>query len=486
MAYKSTLNYRFILKFTGVLLLIEGLFMLLTLPVAFFYQQGEHWALLFSAIFTSFTGSIFYMIGHSNQQIHISKRDGYIAITLVWVMVALMGSLPYLFSGVTSSFTDALFESASGFTTTGATIFDNVETLPPGILMWRSLSQWIGGMGIIVFSLSILSMFGLKRRDLLFNDITGPSFIKVHPTLAGTFKRILMVYVFLSLSLMVILLFQGMPVLDAICHSFSTVSTGGFSSRNNNLADFGNGIHWTIFVFMFLAGINFTQIYFAAMGNLKKFLKNEESLWYVLIILIFGGAIIIIQNYHGENFGDAVHFSLFHVVSSLSTTGYYLENGHHWVPVVSYMFFMLIFIGGCSGSSAGGMKIFRPLLLTKNTILEYKRMLHPRAIVPVKYNRLVVSKSMVNASLAFFFFYMLIFAFGASLLSFSGLDFEAALGISAASIGNVGPAVVAMCPQCSFAAFPIFAKWVIMFLMFVGRMEIFIIIVLFSKTFWRK
>ncbi|MBL7010523.1 MAG: TrkH family potassium uptake protein [Candidatus Marinimicrobia bacterium] len=427
----------------------------------------------------------------------LNSKDGFAIVTLSWILVALAGTLPFYLTGAIPNFTDAWFESMSGVTTTGASIIGNPQTLPHlpngveslthGVLYWRSFIQWIGGMGIIVFTIAILPLLGAGGVQLFKAEVPGPVADKIRPRVKETAKILWMVYVGLTAAEAILLSISGMSWFDAICHAFTTMPTGGFSTQNASIAAYGNPvIHYIIILFMFIAGVNFTLHFRSLTGNVKICLKDPEFLAYIGIA--FGVTFFIFLNVasaQGEWTHDNFLSSLFQSISILTTTGYGSANYEIWPYFSQYLILILMFIGGMGGSTGGGMKVARIILLVKYAATETRRMLHSRAIIPIRIGDRYISEDVVRNTLGFFLFYMSIFGITALILTTLNLDIESAIGAAASAIGNIGPGLGAFGPTDNYALLHPIGKWMLTFCMLLGRLEIFTIMVLFSRTFWK-
>ncbi|HOI86638.1 MAG TPA: TrkH family potassium uptake protein [Lentimicrobium sp.] len=499
MAGKRKINLNAILKITGLLLVIEGLFMFTSLGFSAWYDPGflhhlrlfdpshDFLPLLISGGITGLTGILLWATNRKLDQNSIGKREGYIVVTLTWVTISFFGALPFILSGTTTSFTDAFFETMSGFTTTGATIFTDIEALPEGILFWRSMTHWIGGMGIIVLSLAILPFLGVGGMQLFIAEVPGLTPDKLHPRITQTAKRLWIIYVIMTLAQTALLMAGGLSLFDSLCHAFGTMATGGFSTKNDSIASFSPYLQYVIIVFMYLAGISFTLHYLFLKRQFGKVFKNEELRHYTLLLvlstLVITVALILIQHIAPAK---AFRDSLFQVVSIVTTTGYITSDYLLWPYFTWVLIFLLMFTGGCAGSTGGGIKIVRIILLLKNSALELKRIIHPQALLPVRLNGKAISQQIIFNVLAFFLIYILIFGFGSLLLSMLGLEFESALGAVAASLGNIGPGLGIVGPSLNYSTIPVAGKWLLSFLMMLGRLELFTVLILFSAAFWRK
>jgi trk system potassium uptake protein TrkH len=482
------MNYKLIFNIVGFLLIIVGLFIFTAIPFSIYYQSDDIPALIISGAVTCFTGLITWFATRKNETKDFGKREGYIIVTSSWVVMSLFGALPFIIHGSIPSYTDAFFETISGFTTTGATILTDIEKLPYGLLFWRSLTQWLGGMGIIVLSLAILPILGIGGMQLFMAEVPGPTKDKVHPRVRETAKRLWGIYFILTIAEVVLLLIGGMNLFDAITHSFTTMATGGFSPKNASIAFYTSPfIHYVIIVFMFFAGVNFTIHYYALHGNFDFLKNNNEFRFYSAIIIVATIFIMLIHLPHTDfHYEEAFRQSLFHVVSLATTTGFVTSDFENWAPFSRMIFFTLLFVGGCAGSTGGSIKVIRHYLLFRNGFLELKRLIHPRAVIPVRVNNKAVPPEIILNVQAFFIFYILLFLLGSIVLSILGLDFVTALGAAATCLGNVGPGIGTVGPVSNFAHMPEAGKWILSFLMLLGRLELFTVLIIFSSYFWKK
>ena len=488
MSVLSKINGKIILQFIGILLIIEGLFMFTGIPFSLYYCERKCLSLLYSGLITSGTGVVLWLLTRKAER-NIGKREGYIIVTATWLVISLFGSLPYLISNAIPNFTNAFFETISGFTTTGASIQVDIESLPRGLLFWRSLTQWIGGMGIIVLSVAILPILGIGGMQLFVAEMPGTGITpdKLHPRITQTAKRLWLIDVFFTFIEAALLLLGGMNLFDSLCHSFTTMSTGGFSTQNASVAGYAPYIQYVIVLFMIIAGTNFTLHYLGMHGKIREVWKNEEFRYYILFT--FGFVVLItvfILWYSDVGVEKAFRDSLFQVVSIVTTTGFVTSDYLIWPGNLWIFIFLLMFIGGSAGSTAGGIKIARQILLLKNSALEFKRMIHPKAVIPVRFNGRAVPQDIIHMIMAFFLFYILIFFAGTFIMTLLGLDFDTAIGATIASLGNIGPGIGAVGPVDNYSALPNAAKWLSAFLMLLGRLELFTVIILFSPSFWKK
>ncbi len=488
---KSLINTKVVANVIGTLIIISGILMAFAIPISVYYDEGGLYPLIISSIITLSFGLLLKLTTRKSENAEIKKREGYLIVALGWLSMAIFGSLPYLLSGAIPNFANAFFETVSGLTTTGASILDNIEEIPKGILFWRSLTQWIGGMGIIVLTIAILPLLGVGGMELFASEAPGPSKDKIHPRIKETAKRLWFIYVGFTVLQTILLMYPGgMNFFDAINHSFTTMSTGGFSTKQASVAHFNSAIvDYIIIVFMFIAGTNFTLLYFGFKFKFKKFWENDEFKWYFGAILLLTALIIpSVYGYSTQNLGFEKTFrdALFQIVSIITTTGFSSADFTTWGAFVTFLFFLLLFTGASAGSTSGGMKLVRIVLLIKNGFLEFKRRLHPNAVVPVHLNRQGVPITIIYNLLAFVFFYLSTFVVGSLVVTFLGVDFMEAVSAVATSIGNVGPGIGSIGPAYSFAHLPDASKWVLSFLMLMGRLELFTIAILFTPYFWRR
>ncbi len=497
---KLKLNYEIIFHFLGLLILFNGGFVLLSALVSFLYKDGVTSELFISGISTLIIGvvTMFFTRKHKKE---MNKREGYIVVSFGWVIMALSGTMPYVLTGSIPSFSSAFFETMSGFTTTGASILNDIESVPKGVLFWRSLTHWIGGMGIIVLAIAILPLLGIGGMQLFAAEAPGPSADKLHPRITDTAKRLWLIYFGYTAAETILLQVAGMSFFDAINHSMCTLSTGGFSTKNTSVAYWNAEpvIQYIIIIFMFIAGTNFILSYFAFTGKVQKIIKDEEFKLYFKFIAVFTIMAALIIYFRADASLSSIdhpmvwgkeessfRHALFQVIAIITTTGFVTADYTLWTPFLIVFFFGIMFLGGSAGSTSGGVKVVRHLLLIKNGFIEFKRALHPNAILPVRYNKKAVSGDIVFNVLAFFILYMLSFIIGALGFSMMDINFDASIGLAASSLGNVGPALGDFGPVNNYSALPAIGKWWCSFLMLIGRLELFTVLVLFTPFFWRN
>ena len=479
----------------GALLSILGLTMIIPMLISWVLGESDFNGFLYSILICITVGSPLWYFTRYNR--NLTNRDGFAIVTFSWITTAVIGSLPFYLSGAIPDVTDAFFESMSGVTTTGATILGNIstmphlengiESLPHGILFWRSFIQWIGGMGIIVFYIAILPLLGVGGVQLFKAEVPGPVADKIKPRVKETAKFLWIIYVGITLIEIIVLRIAGMEAFDSICHAFTTMPTGGFSTKNASIAYYNSPvIHYIIIIFMFLAGVNFSLHFRAINGDVKAYLKDKEFLVYLFIIVFVSSIIFLTLSYQTNTFSDlGIRESLFGTIAILTGTGYVLGDYELWPIFLQMILLTLMFIGGMGGSTTGGMKVIRVLLLVKYAALETRRMLHSRALLPVKIGKQLIKEDVVRNTLGFFLFFMSAFIIATILLSTMGLDIETSIGAAASAMGNIGPALGDFGPTDNYALLSDPGKWVLTFCMLLGRLEIFTVIVLFSKTFWK-
>jgi len=477
------------------MLVATGLSMLIPTVISWSFSEPDFSGHLQSMIICIVVGIPFWMITRKSRA--LNSKDGFAIVSFAWLIVAFAGSLPFYLSGTIPNFTDAWFEAMSGVTTTGATIIGNpttlpnlpngIESMPHGILFWRSFLQWIGGMGIIVFTIAILPLLGVGGVQLFKAEVPGPVADKIRPRVKETAKILWMVYVGFTFLQFLLLGFAGMPWFDSICHAFTTMPTGGFSTQNASIAAYSNPlIHYIIIFFMFIAGVNFTLHFRAITGNFKSYFKDYEFKVY-FFILFFATTFIFFNISYSES--DLSHntfqISLFQSLALMTGTGYANANYELWPFFSQLLLFFMMFFGAMGGSTSGGMKIARVILLIKYAASETRRMLHSRAIIPIRIGDRTISDDVIRNTLGFFLIYLSFFMITALVLTALNFDFLSSLSAAASAIGNVGPAFGAFGPTDNYALLHPIGKWMMTFCMLLGRLEIFTIMVLFSRTFWR-
>lgn len=483
----TRLHGRSILNILGVLIILNGFCISLCLPFSLHYEEESWKAIAISAGLSFLIGGIAYGSTISARE-SIKKREGYLIVGLGWIILSLFGSLPYYLSGAIPEYTDAFFETMSGYTTTGASILTDIEALPKGLLFWRSMTQWIGGMGMIVLAVAILPILGVGGMQLFSAEASGISYDKLQPRIKDTAKRLYIIYIGMTAITCALLMYGGMDFFDGINHALTTLSTGGFSTKNASIGYWDSAfIQYVIIAFMFIGGTNFVMLYLMLKGNFRKPFENEEFKFYVILVLAVTILVttVLFVNGHGaleKTFRDA----LFQVISIVTTTGFATADFTHWGAILTWIFFLLMFTGASAGSTSGGIKIVRHVLVAKNSVIELKRLLHPSAIIPVRYSGKPVKYEITSNTLAFVIIYITIFGVGSLVMTLMGMDVISAVGAVATSLGNVGPGLGDVGPSSNFASVHTEGKWFLAFLMMLGRLELFTVLILFTAYFWRK
>jgi trk system potassium uptake protein TrkH len=481
------LNIRIIARVFSQGLIIEAVFMLITAGTSWFFSEPEVKSFLFSAIITLVTGVLVFTPLRNEEKVY-GTREGFIIITCIWLLFSIFGTLPYLLSSTLGTFTDAFFESLSGFTTTGASTIGDVESLPRGILFWRSLTQWLGGLAIITLSFYVLPVIKRLNIHLSLTEFSGKMTDKIHPKIIETTKRLVLIFVFLTFCEILLLVIGGMPLFDAICHSMSTMSTGGFSTRNNGVAAFSSPfIRVVITLFMFCAGTNLTVFYYSIKGNLRKVIRNSEFLVYIIMIFFFSVLIsLLISGTFGGSLSKSLTAGFFNTISIITTTGFYSENFNQWGDISTIIILLLMFTGGMAGSASGGIKIIRLMVTAKNSRNESARLIHPMAYMPVRIEEKIVPQNTVYNILIFIILYMIILSAGTLVFSFLDYDITTSFSTAASMLGNIGPGLGSFGPLTTYADMPSMGKWVLCILMLLGRLELMAVIILFTGGFYRN
>jgi len=475
----------------GGLLMFKSVILLSTILIALYYDEHVVTHFLITSALSLVLGMFFFIFGR-NASPMIGKREGSVIVTGIWIVFSFIGFLPFWLSGSIPSVTDAFFETMSGFTTTGASILNDIESLPKSILYWRSLTQWIGGIGIIVISIALLPIFGFTSVQLFSAEATGPTKDKIHPRISEAAKRLLGIYILLTVAEVLLLTLAGMGWFDALNHSFTTMATGGFSTKQASIAYWDSPlIQYIIILFMFFAGVNFALFYFFLTGKFGKFRENEEFRIFVHVTIIFALLIALqmIPQMQGFSFFEiekVFRDSLFTVVSIITTTGYVTFDYMLLNPVTWLLILVLMLIGASAGSTAGGMKLVRVILVFKYAYYEFKRIIHPNAVFPVRYNTNLVHEEVINRVLSFIMLYFIIIFVGSIILAFSGMGFMESISGMITCLSDVGPGLGTIGPVGNFAHLPDFSKWFLSFVMLVGRLELFTVLVIFTPIFWKR
>jgi trk system potassium uptake protein TrkH len=483
------MRWRYTLHVIGALVFCVGLTMAVPLGFSLYYGDASRMALAQAMLVTMAAGALLYagFRGHARDRT-LNHREGMAIVALAWVAAGLFGGLPFLLGGTFPSAVDCFFESFSGFTTTGASILTDIEGQPKGLLFWRSMTHWLGGMGIIVLSIAILPFLGVGGMQLYKAEVPGPVPDKLKPRIKDTATVLWKVYLLFSALEAVLLLFGGMSLFDSLCHTFGTMATGGFSTKNTSIAAFHSPyIDWVITVFMLIAGINFSLHYLALKGRPLKMLKDPELRFFLGLFAVFG--LVIGISIYGQNYdtvGETLRYTCFQTASILTTTGYATADFELWTPIAVAILVMCMFIGGSAGSTGGGMKVMRIQLLLKHASHELFKIIHPRSVSRVKLGRTNVSTDVLSSIQGFFVLWLGLLVACAFVVAATGVDVVTSFASSLACIGNIGPGIGSVGPAENYAHIPHVAKLALMFCMVLGRLEVYTVIILLAPEFWRK
>jgi trk system potassium uptake protein TrkH len=464
--------------------LIIGGFFAIPLAFSFYYQDGLQLIFTLQMAGIIFLGLVFRLF--SKRATELTLREGFLTVTLSWVTLSLFGSVPFMASGFVPNFTDAFFETMSGFTTTGASILANIEALPKSLLLWRNMTQWLGGMGVIALAVAILPFLGVGGVQLFKAEVPGPIKDKISPRISETAKLLWGVYLIFTLAETILLMLGGLSFFESLCTTFGTMATGGFSPKNASIAAYPSAyVHYVITFFMFMAGVNFSLHYWALRGKIRFHFSNPEFRFFTGVISFACVSVLVARLVHGEILSEELFRStLFQTISIVTTTGFVTSNYEKWPMVSQILLLSLMFIGGCTSSTGGGIKNVRIQILFKYLGSEMKKIFHPHGVFPVKIGSRPVSESIVSNVIGFVALYILIFFSGVVAMTAVGLDMQTSVGAVAATLGNVGPGLGAVGPADNYSHVPFLGKWVLSFLMMTGRLEIFTVLVIFTRHFW--
>jgi trk system potassium uptake protein TrkH len=482
------MNIVLVLNLVGVVLIFSSVFMLLPVVVSLLSGGQDLMALGTTFLVTLFSGILLYFFTKRQKAIELKHRDGFAVVTISWLAISFFGSFPYILSGVSESFTSAYFESMAGFTTTGASVISDLEMLPDGILLWRSLTQWMGGMGIIVFSIAILPMLGAGGMQLFKAEVPDIGVEKLKPRILDTAKSLWSIYAGLTAVLALLLYVSGMSVLDAACHAFTTMATGGFSTKSASIAYFDSAqIDIIITVFMFLAGVNFAMHFYALRGRFSRFAKSSEFKFYCTVVGLSIAVVTLSLMAAGyQSVTDALRYASFQVVSIMTTTGYATADFELWPVFVQMLLLCLMFFGGMRGSTGGGMKQVRVLLMFKQAYRELYQLIHPHALTALKLDGKNLHKETLGGIWGFLFLFILITVIATLFMTAMGIDIVTSSSAVISAMANVGPALGEVGPTENYAGIPMAGKWILIFCMLIGRLEIYTVVVLFVPHFWKK
>ncbi|WP_294629174.1 TrkH family potassium uptake protein [uncultured Bacteroides sp.] len=481
------INSKIIYHIMGFLLLIETAMLLCCGGISFFYREDDLQSFLISSAITTGASLLLLKLGQGAERT-LNRREGYVIVSLAWVVFSVFGMLPFCIGNYIPNLADAFFETMSGFSSTGATILDNIESMPHGILFWRSLTQWVGGLGIIFFTIAVLPIFGVSGVQVFAAEASGPTHDKVHPRIGITAKWIWSIYAGLTGTLTVLLFLGGMSPFDSVCHALTTTSTGGFSTRQSSIAFYNSPyMEYVLSLFMFLSGINFTLLLLVFKRKIGKVANDAELRFYFKFVLFFT-LFIAGWLYRETPIGmeEALRKALFQVVSLQTSTGFATADYMQWPPILWGCLAVIMVVGACAGSTTGGIKCIRMVILFKIVKNEFKHILHPNAVLPIRINKQVISSSTLSTVLAFSFLYVVIAFVCVLILMGLGVDFMESVGVVISSISNMGPGLGLCGPAYSWSALPDAAKWLLSFLMLLGRLELFTVLLLFTSDFWKK
>ena len=482
------MNYRIIIHLTGSVLVIISAFMLTGVIVSLVLDQPDLKAMALSVCITLASGLVMYFSTFKHKRESMRHRDVFGSVTICWLTITLFGSLPYLLSGTFDSFTNAYFEAMAGFTTTGATMLMDIEAVPLGVLFWRHMTQWIGGMGIILFALAVLPFMGSGGLQLFKAEVPEITVDRLRPRIIDTAKVLWYIYALFTFAAFVLYFLGGMSVYDALCHAFTTLATGGFSTKNASIGHFNSlYIESVTTIFMFLGGVNYSLYFYAFRGKKGRFLESSEFRFYLGVTLT--AIVLIAWSEFGDTYdsiGSALRYASFQAVSIMTTTGYTTADYEGWRHFSQIMLVTLMFFGGMIGSTSGGMKQVRVLLMLKQGYRELYQLIHPHAVTTVKLDNKPFTKEILGSIWGFLFIFLLMNVLGTLALTAMGLDYVTATSTVIAAMNNIGPALGDAGPTDNYFGLPAAAKWVLAFLMLVGRLEVYTVIILFIPRFWKK
>ena len=483
----SLINWKMIFRLLGSLLLFEAILFLLCGGVSLYYREPDYLVFLQVAALNVLAGGALQAIFHKADR-HLTRRDAYCIVTFSWVLFSLSGMMPFLLSGSISRVADAFFETVSGFTTTGATILNDIESLSHGMLFWRSLMQWVGGVGIVFFTIAIFPFFGGESLQLFSAESTGVKKERILPKISVTVKWIALVYLLLSFSEALLLRCGGMGWFDAINHALTSTATGGYSTKQDSIAYWDSPfIQYVVAIFVMLSGVNFSLYCLCLRGRVRRLFQDDELRFYlrtITIITLIITASLVFWNHYGVE--QAFRSAFFQVVSIITTTGFCTDDYLLWPSFTWMLLLFAMLAGGCTGSTSGGLKNMRLLILMRSIKMEFRRKLHPNAVLPVKADGRVLSTHVVSTVTTFVLFYVLCILIGWTLLMMMGLGMTEAMSTAISAISNVGPALGNYGPMFTWASMPDASKWLLSFLMLIGRLELFCVLLILNPDFWKR
>ncbi|HCC53108.1 MAG TPA: potassium transporter [Porphyromonadaceae bacterium] len=485
------INILYIVKTLGSILILETIFLLIATGVAFIYGGSDRIPMLTSSGIMFGAGLLFFLTGRKADEYHAGRREGMLTVTLTWAILSFFGMMPFYIGGYIDNITDAYLETMSGFTTTGLTVQDDIESLPRGILFWRSLMQWQGGIGMVVFTVALLPMFGGSASQLFDAETTGFSHERFRPRVTQVAKRLSSVYILLTLLLIFLLWIGPMDFYEAVNHAMGSISTGGYSTKNASIAYWDSPyIEYVVMFGMCIGGMKLPLFFFALKGEFRQFRNDEETRWYLIYLLFFIVVTVVWLFYNGYETAscdveNTIRKGAFQVISLATTTGFLTSDYVAWGPFYWLIAIFLMLICGCGGSTSGGLKMGRALILVKNMLNEFRKQTHPAAILPVRVSGRVISQDTIYRVHIFALVYVLLICFSWIFLLINGLTFEEAIGTSISAISNVGPSLGSLVDG-NLSTISSVSKWYVSFLMMVGRLEIFTVLTLLLPGFWKR
>ncbi|NQT58281.1 MAG: TrkH family potassium uptake protein [Bacteroidetes bacterium] len=485
------MHFAVVFNIISILMLVISGFMLFPLGIAYFNGETSYaTAFLHTILIVLTIGIIVYFITRKLKGKQFSAKDGFLVVTISWVIASAAGALPFYLSGAIPSYTEAFFETMSGFTTTGASILTEIQSLPKSILFWRSLTHWLGGMGFVVLTVAIIPLLGVGGVKMVSAESPGPTMDKISPKITYMAKMLWIIYIGLTVLETILLMFGGMDLFDSLTHTFGTLATGGFSPKNTSVGYYNSAyIDVVVTVFMILAGLNFGLYYRMLIGNFTDLKKNTELKAYLLIFAVASvlAAIPLVGKVY-SGFGESLRYSSFQVASIITTTGYATANFDIWPAFSKYILFALMFIGGCSGSTGGGIKVVRIVTLFKQAVTEMKQQANPRGVFSTRINGIPVRKDFVFTIVGFVFLYLMFLLITTAVVATApgGYDLETSFSTALVTVGNIGPGFSLVGPTMNYAFFPAYVKWFLSFAMMTGRLEIYTVLILFTPYFWRR
>ncbi|MDD3079162.1 MAG: TrkH family potassium uptake protein [Paludibacter sp.] len=484
-------NLRLVARVMGNLVVVESFLLLAVSIIPFLYGEHDAWYFWVSAGISLIFAGLAFFVGR-NAPSHIGKREGSVIVTFTWIIFSLFGMLPFWLSGSIPNFTDAFFETISGFTTTGASILNNIEDLSHGMLFWRSTTHWIGGLGIIVISLAVLPLFSQSGTQLFAAETSGPTKDKIHPKISETAKRLFAIYMILNIAETILLRLGGMSWFDAVCQSFATIATGGFSTKQASIAYWHSPyIEYVIILFMIMSGVNFSLYYFSFKRKFDKVKENEELRYFLIVLFTFTVIVAIslldfskIQTF--ATLEKAWRDALFTVSSLMTTCGFGTVDYMTWKPLTWIILLIVMMTGASAGSTSGGIKMIRVVISAKACYYEFKRLIHPNAVIPVRYNGHLVREDILTRVLVFVVLYIVVAGLGILIMAISGVGFLESIGGTITCLGGVGPGLGLVGPAGNFHDIPDFSKWFLSLMMLAGRLELYTVFMLFTPAFWKR